>query len=87
MDKNQWKMEIQKATETIKKFDELQKITTDPVYPVEVNLYPSTSSRQLKLVYEVKPTISFELFFDKEIKKASDVEGANIGYECGIWCT
>ena len=69
------------ATETIKKFDELQEITTDPIYPVEVNIYPSSTSRQLKLVYEVKPTISFELFFDKEIKKASDVEGANIAYK------
>ena len=67
------------ADENIKKPDDF-KIITEPTNPVEVNIYPSTSSKQLKLVYEVKPTISFELFFDKEIKNVSDVKSANIGY-------
>ena len=67
--------------ETVKQISELDRITTKPENPVEVDFYPSTLAKQLKLVYEIKPTISFELFFDREIRNVADVEKANIDYK------
>lgn len=42
--------------------------------------YPYVSISDLKLCYQVKPIISFELYFDKEINNKADVGNANIKY-------
>lgn len=68
------------ATETIKKIGEIA-TTEKPADTIEVDIYPSTLSKQLKLVYDIKPTISFEMYFDKEINDKNDVATANIKYD------
>ncbi len=45
-----------------------------------IEIYPKSTTTDIKLVYQVKPVISFELYFDKEIKTKNDVDNANINY-------
>ena len=45
-----------------------------------IEVYPKSTTTDIKLVYHVKPIISFELYFDKEINTEADVDSANINY-------
>lgn len=76
----QEKSHYEVATETIKKIGEIA-TKKEPANAIEVDVYPSTLSKQLNLVYDIKPTISFEMYFDKEINNKNDVATANIKYD------
>ena len=70
----------EEITGTVKRVKELERKADVEVNTDEILVYPSISSKNIKITYEAKPIIAFELYFDKDIEKLADVDGANIKY-------
>ena len=47
----------------------------------EVFVFPSSNSKNVKVTFDIKPIIVFELYFDSDINSISDVDDANIKYD------
>ena len=72
--------QYEEITGTVKKVKELERKADVEVNTDEILVYPSINSKNIKITYEAKPIIAFELYFDKDIEKLADVDGANLQY-------